>query len=45
MDIEQQAAFIIAPHISKISVMALTTTTAGLDLSATTELGAEVGAG
>lgn len=41
----EQAAYIIGPHIGKISVMALTTTTAGLDLSATTELGPDVDKG
>lgn len=44
-DQEQQAAYIIGPHINKVSVLALTTTTAGLDLSAAAELGPDVDAG
>ena len=44
-DITEQAASIIAPHTGLISVMPLTTTTSGLDLSLTTELGSGVDAG
>ena len=44
-DITEQAAHIIAPHISTIAVLPLTTTTAGLNLAATGELGTAAEAG
>lgn len=44
-EIEQQAAMIIAPHISAISVTAITTSSARVDLSAVTELGPGVNDG
>ncbi len=44
-DHAEQAAYIIGPHIDKSSVLALTTTPAGLDLSSASELGPRIGEG
>ncbi len=43
--IELQAAHIIGPHIGKVSVVASTTSSARVNLAATTELGSDCEAG
>ncbi len=44
-EVEIQAAYVIGPHIDKVSVLAITTSVAGVDLSLTTELGPDVDGG